>query len=96
VLVDLRVDDHDSPVPELARLLGLHDIYFTKPDPDSTLPLDGDLAEEVRRRLAQLGHTADDVDAALNAWAGIENYEERMVAGRIDPIVLEQLRLKTP
>src|SRR3954469_3785255 len=46
--VDLRVDDAEVPVAELFRLLDLHDLYFGKPDPGTTLPLDGDLAEEVR------------------------------------------------
>jgi hypothetical protein len=26
------------------------------------------------------------------AWAGTENYEERLVPGKLDPVVLEQLR----
>jgi uncharacterized Ntn-hydrolase superfamily protein len=96
VLVDLRVDDHAAPIPELARLLDLHDIFFGKPDPDAALPLDGDLADEVRSRLAKLGFTNADLDAALADWAGVENYEERMVPSRIDPLVLEQLRAKSP
>jgi uncharacterized Ntn-hydrolase superfamily protein len=96
VAVDLRIDDSPAPIPELARLLDLHDLYFGKADPAAARPLAGDLAEEVRRRLAALGHSQDDLDAALNDWAGVENFEERMLAGRIDPTVLEQLRLKTP
>ena len=32
------------------------------------------------------------LDAALAAWAGVENLEERLVPGRIDPLVLDQLR----
>ncbi|HEU5034434.1 MAG TPA: DUF1028 domain-containing protein [Mycobacteriales bacterium] len=100
VLVDLRVDDHAAPVPELERLLDLHDIFFTKPDPDAALPLEGALAAEVRDRLGRLGHRAADettaaLDTALADWAGIENYEERMLPGRIDPVVLAQLRQKT-
>ena len=51
--------------------------------------------DEVRGRLAELGHSDDDLDKALAAWAGIENYEERLLPGRIDPVVLEQLRLKS-
>src|SRR3954467_9523226 len=62
VLVDLRIDDHPRSVSELARLLDLHDIYFGKPDLDTVLPLEGDLADEVRDRLARLGHRADDLD----------------------------------
>jgi uncharacterized Ntn-hydrolase superfamily protein len=96
VLVDLRVDDHAVPVGELARLLDLHDLYFGKPDPDTLLDLGGELAIEVRRRLADLGHVDDDLDAALAGWAGIENYEERLVPGRIDPLVLAKLREATP
>ena len=95
VLVDLRVDDHPQPVGELARLLDLHDIYFGKPDPDATLPLEGDLANEVRERLERLGHDVPDLDTALADWAGIENFEERMLPGRIDPLVLDQLRQKS-
>jgi len=96
VLVDLRVDDHAAPVGELARLLDLHDLYFGKPDPDTLLDLSGELAIEVRRRLADLGHVDDDLAAALVGWAGIENYEERLVPGRIDPLVLAKLREATP
>jgi uncharacterized Ntn-hydrolase superfamily protein len=95
VLVDLRVDDHALPVQELARLLDLHDLYFGKPDPDALLPLDGAVADEVRQRLAALGHRSSDLDTALADWAGIENYEERLVPGRIDPVVLDQLRRAT-
>ena len=32
----------------------------------------------------------------LASWAGIENYEERLLPGRIDPVVLEQLRVTSP
>jgi len=92
VLVDLRVDDHAGPVGEMARLLDLHDLYFGKPDPDTLRDLSGELAIEVRRRLAERGHVDDDLDAALAGWAGIENYEERLVPGRIDPLVLSRLR----
>lgn len=96
VLVDLRVDDHDNPVPELSRLLDIHDIYFGAVDPASALRLEADLAEEVRGRLAQLGHTNSDLDNALADWAGIENLEERMVPGKIDPVALAMLRHKSP
>jgi uncharacterized Ntn-hydrolase superfamily protein len=96
VVVDLRVDDHPDPIGELARLLDLHTLYFDKADPADLLPLDGELATEVRDRLGALGHTGDSIpgglDAALGDWAGIENLEERIVAGWIDPLVLAHLR----
>jgi uncharacterized Ntn-hydrolase superfamily protein len=92
VLVDLRVDDHATPVAELARLLDLHDLYFGKPDSESLLELEGELASETRALLAQRGFTDHDLDAALAGWAGVENYEERLVPGKIDPLVLGKLR----
>ncbi|WP_106319371.1 DUF1028 domain-containing protein [Actinoplanes italicus] len=92
VLVDLRVDDHPDPVTELARLLELHTLYFERPDPATLIPLTGAVADEVRTRLAQAGQAAADLDEALASWAGIENLEERIVPGAIDPLVLAQLR----
>jgi uncharacterized Ntn-hydrolase superfamily protein len=89
VEVDLRVDDHPAPVPELGRLLALHRLYFHEPDPATLLPLEGELAAEVHERLRTLGF------AALADWAGVENYEERMVDGAIDPLVLARLREAT-
>lgn len=95
VSVDLRVDDHEQPVPEIIRLLDIHDVFFTPPDPDAAVPLEGDLADEVRDRLGRLGHNAPDLDRALAAWASVENLEERMLAGKIDPVVLEMLHRKS-
>lgn len=97
VVVDLRVDDHPDPVSELARLLDMHTMLFERPDPESLLELAGKLADEVRSRLTAAGHLTDhgDLDQALASWAGIENLEERLVPGRIDPLVLAHLRTKT-
>ena len=92
IVADLRVDDHAEPVPELERLLDLHALYFDKPDPATLLDLTGALADEVRTRLAALGHRDADLDTALASWAGVENLEERLVPGRLDPLVLEHLR----
>jgi uncharacterized Ntn-hydrolase superfamily protein len=89
VEVDLRVDDHAMPVPELRRLLDLHRLYFGTPDPATRMVLDGELATEVAQRLRQLGYSS------LDDWAEVENFEERMVDGRIDPPVLEHLRAQT-
>ncbi|WP_041832526.1 DUF1028 domain-containing protein [Actinoplanes sp. N902-109] len=88
VVVDLRVDDHPAPVTELTRLLEMHSLYFERPDPATLIALDGDVAEEVRARLAADG----DLDEALASWAGVENLEERVVPGFIDPLVLAHLR----
>lgn len=92
VWVDLRADDHPDPVAEMGRLLEMHTLYFERPDPATLIPLTGPAADEVRDLLAGAGHTDPDLDAALADWAGIENLEERIVAGAIDPLVLAQLR----
>jgi uncharacterized Ntn-hydrolase superfamily protein len=95
VLVDLRVDDHADPIPELARMLDIHQLLFGKPDLDACLPLEGELAAEVTTRLAAAGHPAETVESALASWAGVENLEDRLVPGLIDPVVLEHLRATT-
>ena len=86
VAYDLRVDDHGDPVGELTRLLALHHVYFDRPSANDLLPLEGELATEVRGHLDHLGFSD------LDTWAGVENYELRLVPGRIDSFVLARLR----
>jgi uncharacterized Ntn-hydrolase superfamily protein len=96
VMVDLRVDDHPDPVTELGRLLEMHTLYFERPDPATLIDLDGPAGAEVRELLAAAGHPPGPgvaaLDEALASWAGIENLEERLVPGAIDPLVLAHLR----
>ena len=79
-------------VEDVAELTGRPGLEV---DLDSCLPLTGSLADEVAQRLATLGRVGDDVETTLNIWADIENLEERMVPGQIDPIVLAHLRALT-
>jgi uncharacterized Ntn-hydrolase superfamily protein len=97
VAVDLRVDDHPDPTAELSRLLDLHTMLFGRPDPEALAALAGPLATEVRDLLDRAGHpvggsSPEALDAALAGWAGVENLEERIVPGKIDPLVLAHLR----
>jgi uncharacterized Ntn-hydrolase superfamily protein len=100
VHVDLRVDDAERPIPELARLLDLHDVFFGKADETALLDVTDQLAADLGRWLGLVGHPPADeglpaVQAALWDWAGIENLEERIVDGdRLDPVVLQMLRDK--
>jgi uncharacterized Ntn-hydrolase superfamily protein len=90
VLFDLRVDDHERPLEELRRLHGLHVALFGQTPRDEWLPVDAELAAELRDRLGRLGFEGDD---ALVRWAGNENLEERVDGvEEIDPVVLEELR----
>ncbi|MFN8622649.1 MAG: DUF1028 domain-containing protein [Chloroflexota bacterium] len=98
-LVDLRVDDHPTPVDELARLLRVRSLLFDKPAEADLRPIDPALASELADRLDRLGFgpaDAGDLDglwARLERWAGRENLEERMVRpGSIDVTVLGVLR----
>lgn len=102
-LVDLRVDDASDPIGELARLLRLHRLYFSRPAEDELIRIDAALADEISERLANLGGTtvgpagSSSMWQRLERWAGRENLEERMVReGFIDPLVLRVLRGEDP
>lgn len=87
ILVDLRVDDHERPIEELRRIYGLHQRLFEVSPRENWLPLDGELRTEVDERLGRLGHDR------LDAWASVENLEERVDGDdAIDPVVLDALR----
>jgi len=93
VAVDLRVDDHTVPVPELRRLIELHNLYFCRPDPESLLDLDKELTREVTSALAKLGYAPEQgFRESFARWVGTENFEERDIPGKVDPLVLDHLR----
>jgi uncharacterized Ntn-hydrolase superfamily protein len=92
LLVDLRVDDHEHPVAELARLHGLHTLLFGTSPHETWIDVDDELRTELTDRLAKLGYTGD-LERAFGAWSGTENLEERVDGvERIDPVVLAELR----
>jgi uncharacterized Ntn-hydrolase superfamily protein len=103
-LVDLRVDDHSDPIPELVRLLGIHRLLFERPKLDTLLEIRGDVARRlgaVLVRAGKLERVETDWEsashAALEALMGTENLEERMVKhGFVDPLVLAYLERKYP
>jgi uncharacterized Ntn-hydrolase superfamily protein len=91
-LVDLRVDDHEQPVAELARIHSIHALLFGKTPRDRWIDVDDELRGELRERLGRLGYGGE-LERALGDWSGTENLEERVEgAERIDPVVLEELR----
>jgi uncharacterized Ntn-hydrolase superfamily protein len=93
VAVDLRIDDHVEPVAELGRLVDLHNLYFCRPDPKTLLELDPELTREVTEGIAKLGYAPQNgFRDAFARWVGTENFEERDVPGKIDPLVLDHLR----
>jgi len=87
ILVDLRVDDHETPIAELRRLHDLHGRLFGKTPRDRWLPVDDELRAEIDKRLTDLGYER------LEDWAGAANLEERVDGdNEIDPVVLSELR----
>ena len=86
-LIDLRIDDHDRPIEELARVYELHQQLFGRTPERFWLPIEGELRAEVEERLGRLGYDS------LEEWASVENLEERVNgSAAIDPVVLETLR----
>jgi uncharacterized Ntn-hydrolase superfamily protein len=53
--IDLRVDHHDDPIGELARLVDLQHLYFDRPAPADLQAVDETIAGEIRSILEALG-----------------------------------------
>ena len=83
--VDLRVDDHHTPIAELRKLLEMHRLYFGATEPTNLTRLAGNVAREVQRILARLGYYAGEVTGvydlktkeAFRKFCSVENFEER-------------------
>ncbi|MEI5673721.1 MULTISPECIES: DUF1028 domain-containing protein [unclassified Nocardioides] len=72
IAVDLRVDDAAAPIPELARLLALNDLYLTASTEDEKVPVTPELEAELAAFAEARGHRD------FLAWVGTENYEMRV------------------
>lgn len=82
--LDLRVDDHPTPIDKLTELVALHHLYFGQPDPNDLIPL-ASINREVQELLVKTGHLAgppansfdEPARKALRKLVGMENLEER-------------------
>jgi uncharacterized Ntn-hydrolase superfamily protein len=88
IAVDLRVDDHEQPLAELARLLTLSDLYLTASTEEERVPVTPELEAELEA-FAQAQGARD-----FQAWVGIENYEMRVAPDLawIDQKILDIIR----
>ena len=96
--IDLRVDDHPLPIPELQRLLELRHVYFERPKPEDILSIDATIAARLTKVLLKSGFLKEETlwneagEKALRDLAGMENVEDRMLEpGQVDKIALEYL-----
>ena len=99
--LDYRVDDHPDPVPQLAKLVRLHNLYFGKSPEDERLAITGSTARSLQTMMSRHGYyggeSHGDYDAAtrqaLRRFIGNENFEDRtdVERGRIDRPVFEYL-----
>lgn len=96
-LIDLRADDHPTPIVEVKRLLALHQLYFG--ETKQTVQLSGDILHSVRNMLAKLGYYKSqntyypdqELIDALEAYCGTENLEMRR-QGNLKLLDVEILR----
>lgn len=64
--VDIRVDDHPTPIEELRRIFGLYDLtLLEREDPASLVRLEGAPLQELQRDLGVLGYL---IGPASHAW----------------------------
>ncbi len=72
--IDLRVDDHSAPIPELRRILDLSHLYLDRPAEADLRALDEALAGQLRDDLQRVGY----VPEKINRQAGLAAVAESM------------------
>lgn len=95
ISVDLRVDDHADPVPELRRLFKLHRLLMPRPEDLDFLDMDPSVVDELRTLLGVPGGERydDELKKALFAFVGTENLEERWTdEPKVERGILDHLR----
>lgn len=83
--IDLRVDDHPTPVVELRKLLGLHRLYFPGQGPGQLVRLTDVVVNELQQMLRRAGFMNVDptgvydepTKEAFRTYCSVENFEER-------------------
>ncbi len=85
--VDVRVDDHPTPIGELERIFKLYDMtLLSREDPSNLLKIEGPVANKIQMMLRDLGYLKEDdlaetwspnALAALQEWTNTENFENK-------------------
>ncbi len=100
--IDVRVDDHPSPIEELRRVFHLYDMtMLDREDPARLVPIAGDVARGMQHDLSILGYYTGRLTgawdaasaAAFHRFIGEHNFENReRDDGRVWPSIVEYLR----
>ncbi|MFW9979945.1 MAG: putative peptidoglycan binding domain-containing protein, partial [Candidatus Thorarchaeota archaeon] len=99
--VDIRVDEHPSPIEELERILKIYDMtLLSREDLSNLYPIGGPIAKRIQGVLHDLGFLKEvsfsddwtsEAEAALQEWTNTENFENKWVDGKIWKSVLDYL-----
>ncbi len=100
--VDLRVDNHPSPIEELKRVFKLYDLtMLSREDPATVLPIEGEVAKSLQHDLGVLGYypgrftgTWDAASrTAFDRFVSEHNFENKQRDdGKVWPSVVDYLR----
>lgn len=99
--VDVRVDEHPSPIEELVRIFNIYDTtLLSREDPNLLVKIEGDLLAIIQEALVVLGYLEkghenvlnDKTQSALSEWINTNNFENKARDdGTIWPSVVEFL-----
>lgn len=100
--IDLRVDDHPSPIEELKRIFKLYDLtLLDREDPATLVDLSGEVARVVQHHLTVLGFYSgrltaswdDPTAAAFSKFINENNFENKArTDGKAWPSILDHLQ----
>ena len=100
--VDVRVDDHPSPIEELVRIFRLYDLtMLSREDPTTLLRIEGSVASALQHDLSVLGYYTGRLtgawdatsQAAFSRFIGEHNFENKQREdGTVWPSVLAYLK----
>jgi uncharacterized Ntn-hydrolase superfamily protein len=99
--VDVRVDEHPSPIEELVRIFKVYDMtLLSREDPSLLVSIEGDVLFMIQEALVNLDYLNkgqeqvfnEATQSALSAWTNTNNFENKARDdGKIWPSVLEYL-----
>ncbi|HXQ49278.1 MAG TPA: DUF1028 domain-containing protein [Thermoplasmata archaeon] len=100
--IDVRVDDHPSPIEELRRIFRLYDLtLLNREDPTSLLPIGGEVALGLQHDLSVLGYYNGRLNGSWDApsraafvrFVGEHNFENKQTSeDAVWPTVLAYLK----